>query len=153
MTIRNEILALENLSTAELGAEYERLHGRPPRYRNPTWMRKRIAFQMQVAAHGGLPSVARAELDRLAADLKLPTAPPSRREAADDARGPQGRPRPGTVLTRDWHGKQVRVEVLPDGFLWDGTRYGSLSAVALAVTGARWNGKLFFGLTRRDTKK
>ena len=148
MTIRNEILALENLSTAELGAEYERLHGRPPRYRNPTWMRKRIAFQMQVAAHGGLPSVARAELDRLAADLKLPTAPPSRREAADDARGPQGRPRPGTVLTRKYKGQQISVRVLEDGFEYDGQPYGSLSAVAKAVTGSHWNGRAFFGLKK-----
>ena len=153
MTIRNEILALENLSTAELAAEFERLHGRPPRYRQPAWMKKRCAYKLQENACGGLPSVARAELDRLAADLKLPTAPPSRRDADDDARGPQGRPRPGTVLVREWHGREIRVEVTRTGFVFEGEEFRSLSAVAKRATGQHWNGRLFFNLVERTTKK
>jgi hypothetical protein len=35
---------------------------------------------------------------------------------------------------------------LPDGFAWDGTTYPSLSKIAFAITGTRWNGPQFFGL-------
>jgi hypothetical protein len=39
------------------------------------------------------------------------------------------------------------ITVLHDGgFDWQGRRYASLSAVARAITGTRWNGPLFFGL-------
>ncbi|MFQ5425922.1 MAG: DUF2924 domain-containing protein [Gaiellales bacterium] len=149
MTIAEQIAGLTGLSTAELAAEYERLHGKAPRLRHPSWLRKRIAYRLQENAYGGLPGPARAEIERLAADLRLPDAAPGRRPTDDDARGPNGKPQPGTVLQREWRGQQIRVEVLPDGFAWNGDRYGSLSAVARAVTGARWNGRLFFGLTQR----
>ncbi len=74
MNIADKIAALTDQSTAELAAEYERLCGKPPRYRNPTWMRKRIAYQAQVAAYGGLSGPARAELERVAAEVRLPDA-------------------------------------------------------------------------------
>jgi hypothetical protein len=40
------------------------------------------------------------------------------------------------------------VTALADGFEWQGRRYQSLSAVARAITGTRWNGPLFFGLRK-----
>ena len=55
----------------------------------------------------------------------------------------------GTVLTRVYKGHEIRVVTLDDGFEYDGRVYGSLTAVAKAVTGQHWNGKLFFGLTKR----
>ncbi len=145
MNVADQIAALDPLSTAELAAEYERLHGQRPRYRSPAWLRKRIAFKLQLAAYGGLPGPARAELDRLAADLRLPGAP--RRDAPAAA---TGQPRPGTVLQREWRGQPIRVEVTREGFVCNGQTYRSLSAVAFAITGAKWNGKLFFGLTERS---
>ncbi len=149
MTIAEKIAALQDLSTAELAAEYEHLCGKPPRYRNPIWLRKRIAYHAQVAAYGGLSGPAQAELERLVADIQLPDAPTRGHVRDDKPKKSDNQPRPGTVLQREWHGTQIRVEVLPDGFAWNGERYGSLSAVARAITGARWNGRLFFGLTRR----
>jgi Protein of unknown function (DUF2924) len=38
------------------------------------------------------------------------------------------------------------VDVLPEGFLWDGIPHLSLSAIARAIAGARWSGPRFFGL-------
>ena len=143
MTLAEQIANLQSLSTAELAAEFERLLGRPPRYRSKPWLQKRIAFGLQVAAHGGLPAPARAELERLAADLHLPNAAPRR----GDERGAQ--PKPGNVLQREWRGQQIRVHVTQAGFEWDGREFGSLSAVAKAITGQHWNGRLFFGLTQR----
>ena len=53
---------------------------------------------------------------------------------------------PGTVLVREWDRKSHRVMVLADGFAWNGQTYESLSKIALAITGTRWNGPRFFGL-------
>lgn len=53
---------------------------------------------------------------------------------------------PGTMLTREWRGKTQRVMVIANGFGWNGKVYDSLSKVALAITGTRWNGPRFFGL-------
>jgi hypothetical protein len=58
--------------------------------------------------------------------------------------------RPGTLLTREWDGHLQQVMVLADGFAWNGTTYRSLSKVAFAITGSRWNGPRFFGLARRN---
>jgi len=57
--------------------------------------------------------------------------------------------RPGTVLGREWNGEMHRVAVLAEGFAWNGTTYPSLSKVAFAITGTRWNGPRFFGLRDR----
>jgi hypothetical protein len=54
--------------------------------------------------------------------------------------------RPGTVLGREWNGRMHRVAVQAQGFAWNGKTYPSLSNVALAITGTRWNGPRFFGL-------
>ena len=151
VTIAEQIAALQDLATAELAAEYERLYGKRPRYRSPAWLRKRIAHALQVAAYGGLSAPARAELDRLAADIQVPAATAPRANVdRDTAKPTTGQPRPGTTLQREWRGQQIRVLVTADGFEWDGNTYGSLSAVAFAVTGAKWNGRLFFGLTGRS---
>jgi hypothetical protein len=74
---------------------------------------------------------------------------------ADDARS--GKPvevpvpdrvglRPGTLLAREWEGAPQRVMVLVEGFAWNGNTYPSLSQVARAIAGTRWNGPRFFGL-------
>ena len=146
MILAEQIAALQNMPTGELAAEYTRLFARPPRYRSVPWMRKRIAHQLQAVAFGGLPRAARAAIDALCADIQFPASPaPTVTPAATPPRGP----RPGTTLQREWRGQQVRVEVTADGFAWDGRRFGSLSAVAFAVTGSHWNGRLFFGLAER----
>ena len=56
----------------------------------------------------------------------------------------------GAILGREWNGRMHRVAVLADGFAWNGRTYPSLTKVAFAITGTRWNGPRFFGL--RDKK-
>jgi hypothetical protein len=53
---------------------------------------------------------------------------------------------PGAILTREWNGQIHRVMVLADGLAWDGKSYDSLSGIAQAITGTKWNGPRFFGL-------
>lgn len=54
--------------------------------------------------------------------------------------------RTGTILVREWNDRPHRVMVMADGFAWNGRSYDSLSAVAFAITGTRWNGHRFFGM-------
>ena len=61
--------------------------------------------------------------------------------------------RPGTLLTREWDGHLQRVMVVADGFSWNGKTYRSLSKVASAITGSRWNGPRFFGLRDRPASE
>ena len=61
-------------------------------------------------------------------------------------------PKPGTILTREFQGKKVQVEVLDAGFRYDGETWRSLSAIAKAVTGTSWNGFLFMGIQKRAAK-
>jgi hypothetical protein len=56
---------------------------------------------------------------------------------------------PGARLVREWGGATYTVDVVEDGFRWNGTRYRSLSAIARAITGASWSGPRFFGLNRK----
>jgi hypothetical protein len=60
---------------------------------------------------------------------------------------------PGTVLAREWNGHSHRVMVTRDGFSWEGRTYDSLSRIALAITGTRWNGPRFFGLRDRRPRE
>lgn len=52
----------------------------------------------------------------------------------------------GTILMREWNGRPHRVMVVDEGFAWNGKTYDSLSKIALAITGTKWNGPRFFGL-------
>jgi len=61
--------------------------------------------------------------------------------------------RPGTILGREWKGRMQQVAVMADGFAWNGKTYPSLSKVAFAITGTRWNGPKFFGLRDKQSKR
>jgi len=61
--------------------------------------------------------------------------------------------RPGTILAREWNGRMHRVAVLAEGFAWNGKIYPSLSKIAHAITGTRWNGPRFFGLRDKPSNE
>ena len=56
---------------------------------------------------------------------------------------------PGTLLTRAYKGQTLQVQVLAEGFAFEGKFYDSLSAVARAITGSHCSGYLFFRLGRK----
>jgi Protein of unknown function (DUF2924) len=58
----------------------------------------------------------------------------------------------GTVLVREWDRRSQRVMVMADGFAWNGQTYDSLSKVAFAITGTKWNGPRFFGLRDKEDR-
>jgi hypothetical protein len=59
---------------------------------------------------------------------------------------------PGTILVREWDRQSQRVMVMSDGFAWNGQTYDSLSKVAFAITGTKWNGPRFFGLRDKEDR-
>ncbi len=75
--------------------------------------------------------------------------------APTPVKAPEPRPRdsrlpaPGTTITREFNGKEIKVEVLEVGFRYDGKTWRSLSAIAKTVSGTSWNGFLFFNLQKR----
>jgi hypothetical protein len=62
-------------------------------------------------------------------------------------------PSAGSLLTREWKGQTILVEVLSKGFRYENRFFSSLSAIATEVTGTRWNGMAFFGLTHPVSKQ
>jgi hypothetical protein len=56
--------------------------------------------------------------------------------------------KPGSILVREWAGELHRVMALEVGFAWNSVTYRSLSQVARAITGTRWSGPRFFGLSK-----
>jgi hypothetical protein len=95
------------------------------------------------SAAGDLDPATRRLLQRIAASEK-----PDKDRLGSVLAPPKAELRPGTVLVREWDGHPQQVMVLPDGFAWNGSTYGSLSEVACAITGTRWSGPRFFGLNR-----
>ena len=161
-TVLGEINRLRQMTVAELRQEWERLYGEPTRSRNKDFLFRRLAWRVQELAHGGLSERARDRLDEMAPAEGFPRArrPGNATPETTSAREPKVTkirdlrlPTPGTVLTRQYHGQEIRVVALEEGnFEWEGRVYQSLSAAARAVTGAKWNGHLFFGLTERKRR-
>lgn len=78
-----------------------------------------------------------------------PASGPAEPSICQRSRRPRGDvrvPRPGSQLRRIYRGREYIVNVVDGGFECDGERYRSLSALAKRITGAHWNGLLFFGL-------
>ena len=150
-TIPQQLQELQTLSPAELARRYEALFGKPPRVRNKAFLQRRVGWKLQERAFGGLSDRAKNKLEELIARLDLPLRDPAPPRPRATPRGDSKAPLVGTQLVRKWHDQEIRVEVRDGGFEWNGVLYKSLSAVAKAVTGATWNGRLFFNLTRRRT--
>jgi hypothetical protein len=153
-----EIQRLRGMTVAELQVEWTRLYGEPSRSRNRDYLVRRLCWRLQERELGGLSDRARARIEELAPGgferARTPVVPRDVAPRAPrvarirDAR----RPTTGTVIVREYRGRQLRLTVLDDGFELDGVVHASLSEAARAVTGSRWNGRLFWGLTERKRK-
>jgi hypothetical protein len=112
---------LESADLDGLREEWRRRYGAPPRLRSKTLLRHLLGWRIQAERFGGLDEETR----------RLPREPLVT---------------PGAVITREWHGVTHQIQATGDGFLYDGRRWKSLSEIARAITGTRWNGPRFFGL-------
>ena len=153
----SQISALQRMSVADLQAEWLRLYGEPSRSRNRDYLWKRLSWRVQELVGGGLSDTSKQRIDALAADgfIRATTPAVATGGAVSDAPRPRRDPRlpaPGTVLVRQYRGRELRLVVHDDHFELDGQSFRSLSEAARHVTGSRWNGRLFWGLTRRKRK-
>ena len=135
------LVALEGLTTADLRIEWRRLHcATPPTRLSRDLLIRGVAYRIQEQAHGGLSPGTRRMLRSLSEGSE-------RRGRATAV--PAIRLKPGTKLVREWHGQVHTVDVLEDGFIYQGERYPSLTRIARRITGTPWSGPLFFGISRR----
>ena len=134
------VAALKTMPMPELKAEWRRLFETEPPPFNRRYLESRLAYRIQELAYGGLKPETIRRLERLGEEL----------DGGDrkkrGMRADRDRPITGTRLLREWQGVEQIVTVTADGFEWQGRPYKSLSAIARAITGTRWNGWTFFGL-------
>ena len=146
MTTHEPILArlaaLKSMSVNELKTEWQALFDAPAPNNSRTFLESRLAYRIQELIYGGPDKQTRRLLDLLADEVEGTL---TRKAQIADPRNPVV----GTKLIREWDGIAHTVTVLKEGFEWGGQRYKSLSAVARAITGTRWNGYRFFGLRER----
>ena len=133
-----QLAALPSKTTPELKQLWRDLYDREPPPYNKPFLVKRLAYRIQELAYGGHSARAEAKLKKLVdeEDRRLKGKQPVRKG---------DRPIAGTRLIREWQGVEHCATVLDDGFEYQGRRYKSLSAIARAITGTRWNGPLFSG--------
>jgi hypothetical protein len=104
----------------------------PPAAVTKDILARMIAYRLQEKAFGGLDRENTKLLDRMS--------------RGDKPKKENRRLKAGTVVVREYAGERHTVTVVPDGFEWKGSTFGSLSTIARAITGVTWNGPRFFGL-------
>src|ERR1700704_4723727 len=153
ISVEDEIVHLRGLDLKGLRARWQSVLQRPaPDHLPRHLLFAIIAYRIQADRFGDLDHETRRLLDRTGAK-ESGTAMAARLISFDQKRTELT---PGTVLVREWDRQSLRVMVMADGFAWNGQTYDSLSKVAFAITGTKWNGPRFFGLRdkedRLDTK-
>jgi len=125
--------------------------------------RRKIAWHAQSGRAGGLPDSARQHALAIAKESNLrihlrrgrsrqgsqvPHATVRGIVSDHDSRLPM----PGCIIVKEYRGQSLVVRVLDDGFEYAAQRFSSLSAIAKEITGTKWNGFLFFGLTKEGKR-
>lgn len=146
-TLEVEIVRLRVLDLGGLQARWHTVFRQKPSPHLPRHLLFRVlAYRIQADRLGDLDAEDKRLLDGAA-------TPEDAGQRAVDSSRPTADIHPGTMLAREWKGRTHRVAVLADGFAWDGKTYPSLSKIAHAITGTRWNGPRFFGLRDRVRDK
>jgi hypothetical protein len=149
--IEREIAALDGLDHPALQQRWRELYKIDPPFKiRSGFLRRAIAYRLQELVYGGLKPSTLRRLRRIADEYR------SGKAAAADAL-PDGevvrsrRVAPtlsaGTRLLREWNGRMESVDIVAEGLVWRDRRFRTLSAVAVAITGTKWSGPKFFGLT------
>lgn len=137
MDVEDRIAALEEMTPSELRAAWRNTYGTPaPPALGRALMRRALAARLQELGRDKLTQFELRQLGAL---------------GRKDERRKEGRvsteSKPGTWLFRTWHGEVHEVVVLESGCEYRGQIFGSPSAVASHITGAKWSGPRFFGLS------
>jgi hypothetical protein len=141
-SIPTRLAALRTMALPDLKAEWRTLLGAEPPGYNRRFLESRLAYRIQELTYGGLKPETVRRLQALGEQFASRNA--TRRRSHHTTM-----PIAGTRLLREWRGVEHAVTVLAEGYEWQGRPYRSLSAIARAITGTRWNGLVFFGLKNR----
>jgi hypothetical protein len=137
------IAALKSMAAPELKKQWRELFDTEPPPFNRPYLESRLAYRIQELAYGGLKPQTIERLEALGVALE---------NGVGRKRNNDGRPIAGTQLMREFQGVEHYVTVRQDDFEYQGRPYKSLSAIARAITGTRWNGLVFFGLKNQRSK-
>jgi hypothetical protein len=138
-SILSRLSALKTMSVTDLKAEWRTLFDADAPNNSRPFLELRLAYRIQELTHGGPSRDTIRLLDALADEVEGKDV---RKRMIADPRKPVA----GTKFLREWNGIEHTVAVLRDGFEFEGRKYKSLSAIARAITGTRWNGWRFFGI-------
>jgi hypothetical protein len=158
-----QVSKLLKMDLKELRTEYEKVFGKPTKSRNRNQLFSQIAKKLQ---NGDGGTETKSSIPKPTVTVRFTpkrnsqkksgktkkSEPKKRQPKPIGARDPR-LPKVGTTITKKYKGKTINVRVLEEGFECGGKEFRSLSAVAKHVTGAIWNGFLFFGLIPRKDKK
>jgi hypothetical protein len=146
-SVEEEIAHLRGLDLKGLRSRWQSVFQRlPPDHLPRHLLFAIIAYRIQADRLGDLDHETKQVLDRT--DAKDAGATMSTRLVNFDRKRTELTR--GTVLVREWDRHSQRVMVMADGFAWNGQTYDSLSKVAFAITGTKWNGPRFFGLRDKE---
>lgn len=149
-SLNNEIAHLRDLDLKGLRTRWRGVfQGPPPEHLPRHLLIGMLAYRMQAQSYGDLGSATVRLLKQIGSggaqvDAVGLTAEHEQRRASI---------KPGTILVREWNGQPYRVMVVDAGFAWSGKTYDSLSKIAFAITGTKWNGPRFFGLRDKPTSE
>ena len=138
-TVLAQLAALKNAPIGSLKQKWRDLFETEPPPYNRRFLEHRLAYRIQELAYGGLKPETLKRLRQLGDELDGGDTKRRRQRAKD-------RPISGTRLIREYQRVEHCVTVRDDGYEYQGRPYKSLSAIARAITGTRWNGLVFFGL-------
>jgi hypothetical protein len=135
------LAALPQADIRDLKAQWRSLFGAEPPPYNRRFLERRLGYRIQELAYGGLKPETIARLEALGEQIDGGNI--TLRRIRQDQR-----PIAGTRLLREYQGVEHVVTVTRDGYEYQGRPFQSLSAIARAITGTRWNGWMFFGLRK-----
>ena len=138
-TVLARLTALKTAATPDLKQQWRELFAAEPPPYNRHFLESRLAYRIQELAYGGLKPETIKRLEALGEQLDGGNI--TTRRIRHDAK-----PMAGTRLIREYQGVQHTVTVRDDDYEYEGRPYKSLSAIARAITGTRWNGLVFFAI-------
>lgn len=148
VSVLRQLAVLPTLSLEQLQEKWLDLFGcEAPGYKKQ-FMIRRLAYRIQELFYGGLSEQARNGLKEAAAKdplVNVSSTVPKERKNDDSIL-------PGTRFVRIWNERRYEVIATENGFEYDNRIFNSLSAIAREITGTRWNGRLFFGLSGKKQK-
>jgi hypothetical protein len=135
VSIVRQVLELERKSLIELRKIYNSLFTEAcASNAHKEQLVPKIAYRIQELAIGGLRDQAKRKLESIAKD------------GSSALKAKNSDLLAGTKICKEYSGIMHQVEVMKDGFEYNGQKWKSLSAIATKITGTKWNGPKFFGM-------